>query len=143
MLKRNHQNTANRPESQVSETPKKLPITSLETTQAISEYLREFKEPPNQPGSAGPCGSSLIFYRHSAHKNGKCYSNLNGAQPIFALLSYQDIQNLEGRLLTIVDASFSDLAQRRAVKDLVRNALWVSWVPNLDTDNKNPEIPNQ
>lgn len=32
--------------------------------------------------------------------------------------------NLEGKLLTIVDASFADTQQRKAVKDLVRQTLW-------------------
>lgn len=31
---------------------------------------------------------------------------------------------LLGKLLTIVDASFSDQEQRKAVKDLVRNVVW-------------------
>lgn len=32
--------------------------------------------------------------------------------------------DLEGKLLTIVDASFSDAQQRKAVKDLVRQRMW-------------------
>ena len=31
---------------------------------------------------------------------------------------------LEGKVLTIVDASFNDNEQRKAVKDLVRDAIW-------------------
>lgn len=31
---------------------------------------------------------------------------------------------LEGRILTIVDASVSDREQRKAIKDLVRESIW-------------------
>lgn len=61
-------------------------------------------------------------------------SPLNGQQPLFALLGYGDVRTLEGRLLTIMDASFGDPSQRKAVKDLVRQAIWWHWVPNLHTD---------
>ena len=43
---------------------------------------------------------------------------------------------LEGRLLTIVDASFTDREQRGAVKSLVRNAIW-------ESSNQTVEIVNQ
>lgn len=65
---------------------------------------------------------------------GEMFSPLNGKQPIFALLGYEDIRSLEGRLLTIMDASFTDREQRKAAKDLVRNAIWFDWVANLDMD---------
>lgn len=65
-------------------------------------------------------------------------SPLNGDQPLYALLGYGDIQTLEGRLLTIVDASFSDTQQRKAFKDLVRQAIWWHWVPELDIDPSQP-----
>jgi len=38
--------------------------------------------------------------------------------------SLESKKNLEGRILTIVDSSFTDKTQREAVKSLVRNALW-------------------
>lgn len=60
-------------------------------------------------------------------------SPLNGDQSIFALLGWEDLRNLEGKLLTILDASFSDPTQRKAVKDLVRQSIWWQWVPTLDT----------
>jgi len=72
--------------------------------------------------------------RERAHLMGEAFSQLNGKQPIFALLSYEDIRSLEGRLLTIMDASFTDREQRKAAKDLVRNAIWFDWVANLDID---------
>lgn len=80
--------------------------------------------------------------RESAHMKGDAYSPLNGQQPIFALLGYDDLRTLEGRLLTITDASFSDREQRKAVKDLIRNAIWFDWVPNLDTDDSSHGKPD-
>lgn len=35
---------------------------------------------------------------------------------------------LEGRLLTVIEASFSDPVQRKAVKDLVRNTVWEVFI---------------
>ena len=35
---------------------------------------------------------------------------------------------LEGRLLTVIEASFSDPVQRKAVKDLVRNTVWEIFI---------------
>lgn len=35
---------------------------------------------------------------------------------------------LEGRLLTVIEASFSDPVQRKAVKDLVRNSIWEIFI---------------
>lgn len=36
------------------------------------------------------------------------------------------IQELEGKILTFIDASVSDSVQRKALKDLLRPAIW-SW----------------
>ena len=80
--------------------------------------------------------------REAAHQSGECYSQLNTRQPIFALLGYEDIRNLEGKLLTVVDASFQDREQRRAVKSLVRRAIWFEWVKYLDTDDVHVGMPN-
>jgi hypothetical protein len=46
----------------------------------------------------------------------------NFKKPIFSghVVSKQ-INRLQGKILTIVDASYSDLVQRKAVKDLVKN----------------------
>lgn len=35
---------------------------------------------------------------------------------------------LEGRLLTVIEATFSDPVQRKAVKDLVRNSIWEIFI---------------
>lgn len=97
----------------------------------------------NQPATPeGAVGYGLVCDREQAHRRGRAHSQLNGEQPIFALLGYEDIQSLEGRLLTIMDASFTDREQRKAVKDLVRNAVWFDWVPNLDTDDSTRGKPN-
>lgn len=106
--------------------PKIYVETVYDCARAISQYT---KEHPDDPNSAGP-----VNFRQSAHEQGQCQSPLNGKQPIFALLGYEDIRSLEGRLLTIVDASFTDREQRKAAKDLVRNAIWFDWVANLDMD---------
>lgn len=37
-----------------------------------------------------------------------------------------DINNLVGRMLTVVDASISDQEQRKALKDIVKQNVW-SW----------------
>lgn len=50
----------------------------------------------------------------------------------YAAIYYQDIQHLEGKILTIVDASFVDREQRKAVKDLIRRAIWFDWCSNLE-----------
>lgn len=50
----------------------------------------------------------------------------------FAAIYYQEIQHLEGKLLTIVDAAFVDREQRKAVKDLIRKSIWIDWAHNLE-----------
>lgn len=98
--------------------------------QGVSDAMALFRvEHPHDPQS-----SSAVDYRRTAHEEGKVHSALNGRLPLFALLSYEDIRSLEGRLLTIMDASFTDREQRKAAKDLVRNAIWFDWVANLDMD---------
>jgi hypothetical protein len=56
----------------------------------------------------------------------------------YGLLSYESLQNLEGKMLTIVDASFQDKDQRKAVKDIVRRTIWFDWVENSLYRGKNP-----
>jgi len=88
-------------------------------------------------------GAHSIGQREAAHRQAQCHSPLNGRQPIFALLGYEDIRTLEGRLLTLVDASFSDQTQRKAFKDMLRRELWFNWVRFLDTDDPSGGIPNR
>ncbi len=114
---------------------KKGQVHSLERIESIARYLSQFiSSVPSNQARATPSA------REYAHEQGECHSNLSGTQPIYVLLSYRDIQMLEGKLLTVIDAAFSDLTQRKAVKDLMRGVIWTSWLPNLDIDN--PHKPN-
>lgn len=61
-------------------------------------------------------------------------------QNYYALLQYEEIRRLEGQMLTIVDASFTDKEQREAVKSIVRNNIW-SWSSSLVIRNWNNECP--
>lgn len=63
-----------------------------------------------------------------------------GDMGFFAAIYHGNIQNLEGKILTIVDASFVDREQRKAVKDLIRRAIWFDWAGNLEA-NCNKEFP--
>lgn len=42
---------------------------------------------------------------------------------------------LEGRVLTLVDASFQDPVQRKAFKDVVRQAIWGWAIENNEATN--------
>lgn len=41
-------------------------------------------------------------------------------------IEVSELSNLEGRMLTIVDASISDPVQRKAMKDIVSQSVW-TW----------------
>lgn len=56
----------------------------------------------------------------------------------YGMITHMDIQNLEGKLLTIADASFQDKEQRKAVKDILRRTLWFDWVENSVYKGKDP-----
>ncbi len=45
------------------------------------------------------------------------------------------ISNLEGKMLTLIEASIQDVEQRRALKDIVRQTVW-NWAieNNIDRD---------
>jgi hypothetical protein len=43
---------------------------------------------------------------------------------LIPVVSYDRINYLVGKLLTVVDASFSDMEQRKAVKDLIKQIPW-------------------
>jgi hypothetical protein len=72
-------------------------------------------------------------------------SPLNGRQPLYAKVGYCDLQTLEGRLLTLADASFSDVQQRKAFKDILQSTFWYGWVEYLDRpgDSGPVGIPNK
>jgi hypothetical protein len=46
------------------------------------------------------------------------------------------VSNLEGQILTIIDASFTDQEQRKAVKDLVKQTVW-RWQWQFDENEEN------
>lgn len=45
-------------------------------------------------------------------------------------LDHTDINNLIGKMLTVVDASISDSEQRKALKDIVKQNVW-SWADKV------------
>lgn len=53
-------------------------------------------------------------------------TKLNNA---FQSASYDSTRMLEGKILTIIDASFTDREQREAMKSLIRNALYDNYFP--------------
>ena len=68
-------------------------------------------------------------------------------------MSYSGVESqikfLQGKVLTVVDASMPDTDQRKAVKDLVKNAFseQLNWIYEICTDfnsrilTKNGEMP--
>lgn len=46
-------------------------------------------------------------------------------------INYEEFYNLKGRVLTIVDATFSDPQQRKAMKDVVSQALH-GWMRDIE-----------
>ncbi len=48
---------------------------------------------------------------------------------------------LEGKILTIIDAAFSDGTQRKAVKDLARNA-FRDQMNHMEAISNTPEFPD-
>jgi len=48
----------------------------------------------------------------------------------YGLVPYEALQNLEGKILTLIDATFTDKEQRKAMKDVFRRTLWFDWVEN-------------
>lgn len=59
----------------------------------------------------------------------------------YALLQYDEIRRIEGQMLTIIDAAFTDREQREAVKSIVRSNIW-DWAKNLSVQNWNNELPS-
>lgn len=51
------------------------------------------------------------------------------------------ISLLEGKLLTLLDASIADVVQRKALKDLLRQQIW-GWAieNNLDKDHEENKV---
>lgn len=75
---------------------------------------------------------------------GKCQSQFSevpgqGDIPWFAKLQYSEIRNLEGRVLTFIEATCTDREQRESQKSMMRNLLW-SWADSLMIKSA-PEMP--
>ncbi len=49
----------------------------------------------------------------------------------YACATYNDMQRLEGKVLTLLDATLADKTQNKAVKDLFRRMFWFDWAENL------------
>ncbi len=43
------------------------------------------------------------------------------------LSTEEDVKHLLGRVLTIIDASISDIEQKKAVKDLIKEEIWGNY----------------
>lgn len=48
------------------------------------------------------------------------------------------IGNLEGRMLTLIEASIQDVEQRKALKDIFRQTIW-NWAIENNTDRDSEE----
>lgn len=55
----------------------------------------------------------------------------------YGLITYESLQNLEGKVLTLIDAAFADKEQRKAMKDIFRRTFWFDWVENGVYKGKN------
>lgn len=58
--------------------------------------------------------------------------------------TYGDLQRLEGKVLTLLDATIAEKQQNKAVKDIFRRMFWFDWVDSL-YKGKNPSqagMPN-
>lgn len=51
---------------------------------------------------------------------------------IETVIELSDINNLQGRMLTIAEASCSDPEQRKALKDLIKQEVWSWYTERMD-----------
>jgi len=56
----------------------------------------------------------------------------------YGLIHYNSLQNLEGKMLTLIDATFTDKDQRKATKDVFKRTFWSDWVENYIYKGKTP-----
>lgn len=70
----------------------------------------------------------------------KCVNHIENEE-WYAILHYDEIRNLEGKILTIIDASFTDVKQREAVKSLIRESIWYRWAGSLEIQNRESDLP--
>lgn len=53
---------------------------------------------------------------------------------VMYVISTHSIGDLEGRVLTLIDASMSDPVQRKAMKDLLRPMIW-NWAADSNMES--------
>lgn len=49
----------------------------------------------------------------------------------YAGVTYEDMKNLQGKILTVIDAAIGDKQQNKAVKDIMNRTLWFDWADGL------------
>ena len=82
-------------------------------------------------------------------EDGKVISGENHPFDTFSepsLISSKELRNIEGRLLTIIDATFQDKFQREAQKSIVRKEIWEWWyqynsIPKCSHDGVSDHFP--
>lgn len=108
---------------------------------ALRKQINDFESTFYGPHSCGSCGAMIVkmaveqgghAFTVPAESAGKyrphvCEGTLKGLDPLmgyshFDAINYS-VRHLAGKILTIVDASVPDREQRKATKDLVREAI--------------------
>jgi hypothetical protein len=80
-----------------------------------------------------PSKEAVAFFYFTLHKRETEDTGTHEEmQPFYARLRYDDIRSLEGKMLTILDASIGEPRQNKAIKDIVRRAIWFDWSNTLD-----------
>lgn len=46
----------------------------------------------------------------------------------YGMVTHESLKNLDGKILTLIDAMFQDKEQRKSAKDIFRRMLWFDWV---------------
>lgn len=86
--------------------------------------------------STGMCPRLPLHQRHSP----LTYTNDDGSTGTTAYpINYDELYNLKGRLLTLIDATYTDPEQRKAQKDLVWQAL-KSWMDDIAHSGQDADL---
>lgn len=78
---------------------------------------------------------SNLMCSSSENEKQKQLKIIESGENYFCILRYDNIRNLEGKVLTLIDASIGDVKQREAVKSIFRQTLWFNWAYNLELKN--------
>jgi hypothetical protein len=82
--------------------------------------------------NAGASNGTLTRLPSHQRKWALQYANDDGTTAATAFpVNYDELYNLKGRLLTLVDATFTDPEQRKAQKDMVWQTLR-SWMDDIE-----------